>query len=67
LISRNRIRAASRVPGTTVAYALVMEPASLVMERKMLLGFKERGERTQARLRELDAIDALPQPAAAGR
>ncbi|WP_280204907.1 SRPBCC family protein [Nocardia farcinica] len=67
LISRNRIKAASRVPGTTVAYALVMEPASLVMERKMLLGFKERGERTQARLRELDAIDALPQPAAAGR
>jgi hypothetical protein len=42
LISRNRFR----LP-TAVARAgmLVMEPASLVMERKMLLGIKERAER----------------------
>ncbi|MCP9619272.1 SRPBCC family protein [Nocardia otitidiscaviarum] len=45
LVSRNRI---SR-PGSTAlgrfAYRLVMEPGSLVMERKMLLGIKERAER----------------------
>ena len=45
LISRNRIAA----PGTTVlSRALntyLMEPGSLVMERKMLLGIKRRAER----------------------
>jgi hypothetical protein len=43
LISRNRIAA----PGTWSARlfsTLVMEPGSLVMERKMLLGIKERAE-----------------------
>jgi hypothetical protein len=45
LVSRNRFRlptAASRVG------MLVMEPASLVMERKMLRGIKRRAERLAA-------------------
>jgi hypothetical protein len=45
LISRNRIA----LPGASAAahafYAYVMEPGSLVMERKMLLGIKQRAER----------------------
>lgn len=61
LISRNRIAAASRnEPATTSRRRLaaasralmsrlftefVMEPGSLIMERKMLLGIKERAER----------------------
>lgn len=44
LISRNRIL----VPGASVARRLVdrvvMEPGSLIMERRMLLGIKERAE-----------------------
>jgi hypothetical protein len=44
LISRNRIA----TPGTPLPVRLfnllVMEPGSLVMERKMLLGIKERAE-----------------------
>jgi len=45
LVSRNRIRvpAGSAIP--RAAWALLMEPGSLVMERKMLLGIKERAER----------------------
>ncbi|HEX5367908.1 MAG TPA: hypothetical protein VFY10_00670, partial [Dehalococcoidia bacterium] len=45
LVSRNRL------PGSGPrfrAMAAVMEPASLVMERKMLLGIKERSERGDA-------------------
>jgi hypothetical protein len=46
LVSRNLIA----TPGASVARRLVnillMEPGSLVMERKMLLGIKERAERT---------------------
>jgi len=45
LVSRNLIA----TPGVSVArrlvYMLLMEPGSLVMERKMLLGIKERAER----------------------
>ncbi len=45
LVSRNRIA----VPAATMLHHLtdlyVMEPGSLVMERKMLLGIKERAER----------------------
>jgi hypothetical protein len=45
LVSRNRISA----PGATIARrlfnVLFMEPGSLVMERKMLSGIKERAER----------------------
>ena len=42
LVSRNRIPGSG--PGFRASMA-VMEPASLVMERKMLLGIKERAER----------------------
>ncbi|HEX9065960.1 MAG TPA: hypothetical protein VF843_12705 [Streptosporangiaceae bacterium] len=45
LVSRNLIS----LPGTSAparaAYTLLMEPGSLIMERKMLLGIKERAER----------------------
>ena len=44
LISRNRI-AAPEAPPARLFYTLVMEPGSLVMERKMLLGIKQRAER----------------------
>ena len=45
LISRNRIATpgASRV--TRLVYRYFMEPGSLIMERKMLLGIKQRSER----------------------
>jgi hypothetical protein len=43
LISRNRIAAPGKLP-TRAFYEFVMEPGSLVMERKMLLGIKERAE-----------------------
>jgi hypothetical protein len=48
LVSRNRIRvpAGSAIP--RAAWALVMEPGSLIMERKMLRGIKERAERLAA-------------------
>lgn len=45
LISRNRFR----LPGRVARAAMVpMEPASLVMERKMLLGIKRRAEQLAA-------------------
>ena len=44
LISRNRIAAAGTWPARVFGM-LVMEPGSLLMERKMLLGIKERAER----------------------
>ena len=46
LISRNRIAlpGASRVVRAMNTY--LMEPGSLVMERKMLLGIKQRAERS---------------------
>ncbi|HEY5275879.1 MAG TPA: SRPBCC family protein [Coriobacteriia bacterium] len=47
LLSRNRI-AVGHSPGARLGMA-VMEPGSLVMERKMLLGIKERAERLAAR------------------
>jgi hypothetical protein len=43
LVCRNRLRATSAT--ARIAYSVVMEPSSLVMERKMLLGIKERAER----------------------
>jgi len=43
LISRNRIRVGGSLGGRLAM--LAMEPGSLVMERKMLLGIKERAER----------------------
>jgi len=44
LLSRNRIALPERSLGDRIGMA-VMEPGSLVMERKMLLGIKERAER----------------------
>ena len=43
LISRNRIAAAG-APPARLFNMLVMEPGSLIMERKMLLGIKQRAE-----------------------
>jgi hypothetical protein len=45
LISRNRIATAALPPVRRLFYMLFMEPGSLVMERKMLLGIKQRAER----------------------
>jgi hypothetical protein len=60
LISRNRFR----LP-TLVARAgmLLMEPASLVMERKMLLGIKERAKRLAAGSIDDERADRQPHPA----
>jgi hypothetical protein len=52
LISRNRFR----LPSLTAKIEMIpMEPASLVMEQKMLRGIKERAERLAANGREEDA------------
>jgi hypothetical protein len=45
MISRNRIVTAGLPRGARPFYLLFMEPGSLVMERKMLLGIKARAER----------------------
>ena len=45
LISRNRIAMQGAAAGQRLGM-LVMEPGSLVMERKMLLGIKQRAERS---------------------
>jgi hypothetical protein len=44
LVSRNRITRPHRTPAAAVFDFYVMEPGSLVMERKMLLGIKRRAE-----------------------
>jgi hypothetical protein len=44
LISRNRINARALAPAGRLFYRLFMEPGSLIMERKMLLGIKARAE-----------------------
>jgi hypothetical protein len=45
LLSRNRISAPGASVAARVGSMLIMEPGSLVMERKMLYGIKERAER----------------------
>jgi hypothetical protein len=45
LISRNRIATSTLPPVIRLFYTLAMEPGSLAMERKMLLGIKQRAER----------------------
>jgi hypothetical protein len=45
LVSRNRIATPGASAQTRLLSMLVMEPGSLIMERKMLLGIKERAER----------------------
>jgi hypothetical protein len=44
LISRNRIAMPGALPLVRLFNLLVMEPGSLIMERKMLLGIKQRAE-----------------------
>jgi len=44
LISRNRIATPGARPPVRLFNLLVMEPGSLIMERKMLLGIKQRAE-----------------------
>jgi hypothetical protein len=44
LVSRNRIATPEASLPTRIAQTLVMEPGSLLMERKMLLGIKHRAE-----------------------
>jgi hypothetical protein len=58
LISRNRIAMKGAAAGQRLGM-LVMEPGSLVMERKMLLGIKQRAERLalEQRLESLDEGD----------
>ena len=46
LLSRNRIRSPQAGPIGRAFNTAIMEPGSLVMEHKMLHGFKERAERT---------------------
>ena len=45
LVSRNRIRTPGASHSARLLYRYVMEPGSLVMERKMLLGIKRRAEK----------------------
>ncbi len=45
LISRNRIATTGGTPLSRQFFEYVMEPGSLLMERKMLLGIKDRAER----------------------
>ena len=64
LISRNRFR----LPRVVDRLGMVlMEPASLLMERKMLLGIKQRAERLAARAPEASKTSAAhaPRPALA--
>jgi hypothetical protein len=51
LISRNRIAAPDASWVVRLFNILVMEPGSLIMERKMLLGIRERAERLAMRAR----------------
>ena len=48
LISRNRIATAALPPAGRLFCTVFMEPGSLIMERKMLLGIKQRAEGTAA-------------------
>jgi hypothetical protein len=45
LVSRNRIATPDASPLARLVNLMLMEPGSLVMERKMLLGIKQRAER----------------------
>ena len=47
LISRNRIATPDAAWPARVVNRIVMEPGSLIMERRMLLGIKERAERAR--------------------
>ena len=66
LVSRNRITSPGASAFSRLVTMMVMEPGSLVMERKMLLGIKERAERL-ARDRECSAEPAEMQSQALGQ
>jgi hypothetical protein len=55
LLSRNRIATPHASALTRLVGLLVMEPGSLVMERKMLLGIKERAQRLAGGRRQPDS------------
>jgi hypothetical protein len=63
LISRNRITMPGASRFSRAAATYVMEPGSLVMERKMLLGIRQRAER----LASCDDGAAGPRPESADR
>jgi hypothetical protein len=48
LVSRNRIATSRATRAGRLVNRLIIEPGSLVMERRMLLGIKERAERSVA-------------------
>ena len=54
LLSRNRIATPHASAFTRLFYLLIMEPGSLVMERKMLLGIKERAQRRAGGIGQAD-------------
>ena len=63
LISRNRFR----LPTLAARIGMLpMEPASLLMERKMLLGIKQRAEASPSRLRPRSRRAARPRRGGAG-
>ena len=63
LVSRNRIKTPGASAPARLAYTVVMEPGSLVMERKMLLGIKQRAERLAAAPAQAAQGTASPPPA----
>ncbi len=58
LVSRNRLRGSG--PLFRLGMAAFMEPGSLIMERKMLLGIKERAERLRREREEIAPRAAFP-------
>jgi hypothetical protein len=68
LISRNRIATRDASPLAQVLNTYAMEPGSLIMERKMLLGIKDRSERlahAEAGSRPTAGCDGRPHASAA--
>jgi len=47
LVSRNRIALPGASAAKRLAYTLLMEPGSLLMERRMLVGIRQRAERVR--------------------
>ena len=67
LISRNRIRLPEAGPATSALWLFIMEPGSLVMERRMLHGIKDRAERLAETTRNQQLSLALRSLSAAPR
>lgn len=64
LVSRNRIALPEAAVPTRMLSRFIMEPGSWVMERKMLLGIKQRAERTS--VKAVPAVKLSDPPAAVG-